>query len=317
MRNTIKKHIAIISAIAAAVLYSISSPVSKVLLSEVPPALMAALLYLGAGFGMSAVSLFEKKTDRKASNPSFTSGDLPFIIGMILLDIAAPFLLMTGLLRSSAANVSLLNNFEIAATSLIAFTLFREKISKRLWIGLALITISSFLLFLPEPGSLQFSYSSLFVLAACVCWGFENNCTRMLSKNNPFHVVMLKGLGSGTGSLLLSFFLQESGIPLFFISVTLLLGFVSYGLSIFCYVYAQRTLGAAKTSAYYSVSPFIGVFLSLIIFREVPHISFILAFLIMGVGTYFTSTDTRPFSTLQLKKILCRTAHRRHSTEAP
>lgn len=293
MKITFQKHIAVFSAIAAAVLYSISSPVSKLLLSEIPPALMASLLYLGAGFGMASINLIQKKAASPSKDTPFVKRDFPYIAGMILLDIAAPFLLMTGLSKASAANVSLLNNFEIVATSLIAFTLFREKITGRLWLGIGLITLSSLILSLPEPGSLSFSYSSLFVLGACVCWGFENNCTRMLSKNSPLKVVIIKGFGSGTGSLLLSFLLHENGIPALYIFCTLILGFVSYGLSIFCYVYAQRSLGAAKTSAYYSISPFIGVFLSLIIFREIPHVSFVLAFLVMAAGTYYTSTDAK------------------------
>lgn len=310
MKLTFKKHIAVFSAIAAAVLYSISSPVSKLLLSEIPPALMASLLYLGAGIGMAFIRLIQKKFVPVSKDTPFVKRDFPYIAGMILLDIAAPFLLMTGLSKASAANVSLLNNFEIAATSLIAFTLFREKITGRLWFGIGLITLSSLILSLPEPGSLSFSYSSFFVLGACVCWGFENNCTRMLSKNSPLKVVMIKGFGSGTGSLLLSFLLHENGIPALYILCTLLLGFVSYGLSIFCYVYAQRSLGAAKTSAYYSVSPFIGVFLSLIIFREIPHVSFVLAFLVMAAGTYYTSTDGKKsrFHFLRKKPITGKTS---------
>lgn len=302
MKITIKKHIAVFSAITAAVLYSISSPVSKLLLSEIPPALMASLLYLGAGFGMASINLIQKKLIPGSKDTPFVKQDFPYIAGMILLDIAAPFLLMTGLSKASAANVSLLNNFEIVATSLIALTLFREKITGRLWFGIGLITLSSLILSLPEPGSLSFSYSSLFVLGACVCWGFENNCTRMLSKNSPLKVVIIKGFGSGTGSLLLSFLLHENGIAPFYIFCTLILGFVSYGLSIFCYVYAQRSLGAAKTSAYYSVSPFIGVFLSLIIFREIPHISFALAFLVMAAGTYYTSTDGKKIRFFSFRK---------------
>lgn len=300
MKLTFKKHIAVFSAIAAAVLYSISSPVSKLLLSEIPPALMASLLYLGAGIGMASIRLIQKKVVPVSKDTPFVKRDFPYIAGMILLDIAAPFLLMTGLSKASAANVSLLNNFEIVATSLIAFTLFREKITGRLWFGIGLITLSSLILSLPEPGSLSFSFSSFFVLGACVCWGFENNCTRMLSKNSPLKVVMIKGFGSGTGSLLLSFLLHENGIPALYILCILLLGFVSYGLSIFCYVYAQRSLGAAKTSAYYSVSPFIGVFLSLIIFREIPHVSFVLSFLVMAAGTYYTSTDGKKKSCFKI-----------------
>lgn len=212
---------------------------------------------------------------------------------MVALDILAPIFLMIGLTRTTPANVSLLNNFEIVATSLIALFIFKEVISKRLWIAIILITIASIVLSIEDASSLSFSLGSIFVLFASVCWGLENNCTRMLSVKDPLQVVVIKGFGSGFGSLLISFILKETSTDVFYIIATLLLGFVAYGLSIYFYVYAQRELGAAKTSAYYAIAPFIGVVLSFIIFSDIPTISFIAALLIMIVGTYFASTDNK------------------------
>jgi drug/metabolite transporter (DMT)-like permease len=140
-------------------------------------------------------------------------------------------------------------------------------------------------------GSLQFSWGSLFVLLACICWGFENNCTRMLSSKNPAQIVIIKGFGSGIGALVLSFVIGERFFQVGYLLLALILGFVAYGLSIYFYIYAQRDLGAAKTSTYYAVSPFIGAGLSLIIFRESPSLIFIIALAIMAVGTYFASTE--------------------------
>ena len=139
--------------------------------------------------------------------------------------------------------------------------------------------------------SLQFSWGSLFVLLACVCWGFENNCTRMLSSKNPAQIVIIKGFGSGIGALMLSLIIGERFFQIGYIFIALFLGFVAYGLSIYFYIYAQRDLGAAKTSTYYAVSPFIGAGLSLMIFKELPSTIFIVALLIMAVGTYFASTS--------------------------
>ena len=137
--------------------------------------------------------------------------------------------------------------------------------------------------------SLQFSWGSLFVLLACVCWGFENNCTRMLSSKNPAQIVIIKGFGSGIGSLILSFIIGERFLQIEYIVIALILGFIAYGLSIYFYIYAQRDLGAAKTSTYYAVSPFIGAGLSLMIFKELPSAIFIIALLIMAAGTYFAT----------------------------
>ncbi|MEG0806358.1 MAG: DMT family transporter, partial [Lachnospiraceae bacterium] len=222
---------------------------------------------------------------------SLTKKELPYTIGMVVLDIAAPIFLMIGLSMTTAANASLLNNFEIVATGVIALFIFKESISKRLWFAIVLVTISSILLSIEDVSSFSFSYGSIFVLLACICWGFENNCTRMISAKDPLQIVVIKGFFSGFGSLIIAFLLGETTTNIGYILATLLLGFVAYGLSIFFYIHAQRELGAAKTSAYYAVAPFIGVALSLAIFRELPSVSFVVALVIMIIGTYFAATD--------------------------
>ena len=277
---------AIFYAILAAALYALNAPVSKLLLRDVPPTMMAGFLYLGAGLGMVMMGLVRSKTGHGRQETRLTKQDLPYTLGMVILDIAAPILLMLGLTRTTAANASLLNNFEIVATSLIALLIFKEKIGKRLWIAIGLITLSSVLLSVEDAGSLQFSIGSLFVLAACACWGLENNCTRCLSKSDPLEIVVIKGFGSGIGSVIIGLVVGE-GLPQWGdILKILLLGFVAYGLSIYCYVYAQRDLGAAKTSAYYAIAPFIGVLLSFIMFRELPGPLFFIALVMMIYGCH-------------------------------
>lgn len=276
-------------AILAAALYAINAPVSKILLHDISPTMMAAMLYLGAGIGMLLLGIGRQRLGLGKTEQKLTRKDLPFIIGMIVLDIAAPIFLMIGLTSTTSANASLLNNFEIVATSLIALFIFKETISKRLWLAIGLITLSSVILSFEDTSSLNFSIGSLFVLLACICWGFENNCTRMMSRSDPLEIVVLKGFGSGIGSLVIALVIGERFPAPQFILLALLLGFVAYGLSIFFYVYAQRKLGAAKTSAYYAIAPFIGVILSLLIFRELPDPSFWVALSIMIVGTYFAA----------------------------
>ena len=282
---------AIFWTILAAGLYALNAPVSKLLLEEVPPTMMAALLYLGAGIGLAVVRLVQRMTGKGKKEAPLTKKDMPYTVGMVVLDIAAPIFLMVGLTMTTAANASLLNNFEIVATAVIALFIFREAISRRLWLAIVLVTISSAILSVEDVTSFTFSYGSIFVLLACVCWGLENNCTRMISHKDPLEIVVIKGFGSGLGSLVRAFFLGENALPLVYGVCTLLLGFVAYGLSIFFYIYAQRYLGAAKTSAYYALAPFMATALSLVIFREKPSISFFIALLIMAVGTYFASTD--------------------------
>ena len=286
-----RNRFAAFSAILAAALYALSAPLSKLFLQDVAPTVMASLLYLGAGLGMMLLSLARRVLGHLSAEARLTRKDLPFTLGMIALDILAPILLMLGLERSTAANVSLLNSFEIVATSLIALLIFRERISRRLWAAIGLITLSTVLLSLEDAESLRFSVGSIFVLLACCCWGLENNCTRMLSYSDPQQIVIIKGLGSGAGSMLVA---MLTGAPMPSASrvfPVLLLGFVAYGLSITFYIYAQRDLGAARTSAYYAVQPFIGVLLSLIFFRELPGAIFFIALALMAAGTRLVARD--------------------------
>jgi drug/metabolite transporter (DMT)-like permease len=280
---------AIFQAVLAAALYALSMPFSKMLLQEIPPMMTAAFLYLGAGLGMSAVGLIRSKHQKERTELRLTRSEMPYIAAMVALDIAAPILLMFGLTMTTAAKASLLNNFEIVATAIIALFVFRETINRRLWLAVALITVSSILLSVESAESFSFSAGSLFVLLACVCWGFENNCTRKISHKDPLQIVVIKGFGSGLGALAIAFAVGGQISSFAYIPAVLLLGFVAYGLSIFFYVYAQREIGAAKTSAYYAVAPFIGVLLSFLFLGERPNMLFAIALLIMIVGAWLAS----------------------------
>ena len=278
-------------AVLAAGLYALSSPFSKLLLPFMPSTLMAGFLYLGAGLGMTALALSRKAAGRPEAEARLTRKELPYTVAMIVLDIAAPISLLFGLTITTAANASLLNNFEIVATAIIALLIFKEAISSRLWLGILFVTASCALLSFEDISSLQFNLGSLFVLLACILWGIENNCTRKLSSKDPLEIVMVKGIFSGLGSVVIGLVCGERIHYLWAIPLVLLLGFVAYGLSIYYYVYAQRLLGAARTSAYYAVAPFIGAFLSLIIFREVPGVLFLAALALMAIGAWLSSGD--------------------------
>ena len=278
-------------AILAAALYAVNAPFSKLLLNHMPPTLMAGFLYVGAGLGMGLIAAFRKIRKSPAREEGITRADLPYTLAMIVLDIAAPIFLLLGLSHTTAANASLLNNFEIVATALIALMVFQERISPRLWLGIVFVTASCALLSFEDLSSLRFSVGSLFVLLACVCWGVENNCTRKLSAKDPLIIVLLKGIFSGTGSVAIGLAMGEHVTSLLIILAVLAVGCVAYGLSIFFYVYAQRLLGAARTSAYYAIAPFIGVLLSLIIFRQRTPYFFYLALVLMVAGAWLCASD--------------------------
>ncbi len=286
------KNVATIYAILAAALYAINIPLSKVLMNYVEPTMMAAFLYLGAGAGLFLYGVVEKKLGKIGSKETLTKKELPYTVAMVVLDIIAPILLMLGITMTNSANVSLLNNFEIVATSIIALVIFKEVISKKLWVAIALVTIASIVLTFEGTDSFAFNRGSLLVLGACLCWGFENNCTKMISNKSSVEIVVIKGTFSGLGSLIVALILGEQ-IPAFsWLICVLVLGFVAYGLSIHFYIMAQNDLGAAKTSAYYSIAPFLGVAFSMFLLAERPGLRFYLALIIMVISTYLMVKDT-------------------------
>ncbi len=287
----IKTNTAILLAVLAAALYAVSTPVSKMLLTDVPPTMVAAFLYLGAGTGMGLMMVARHVRRKPRTEQRLGRKDLPYVVAMVVLDIAAPILMMYGLRDCLAANTALLNNFEIVATALIALLFFREAVGRRLWLAIALVTLASILLSL-DGGSVgeafSFSKGSLLVLGATVCWGLENNCTRQIADRDPMQIVTVKGFGSGLGALGIALAIGE-GFPAWrHFAILLLLGFVAYGLSIYCYTYAQRSIGAARTSTYYALAPFIGAALSFPLLGEQPTPMFLLAASVMAVGCWLS-----------------------------
>ena len=187
---------AVVFAILAAALYALNSPFSKLLLRDVPPTMMAGFLYLGAGVGMGLLGLIRARGNRREA--PLTRRDLPYTLGMVVLDIAAPIFLMVGLTSTTAANASLLNNFEIVATSLIAMPVFRERSARRLWLAIGLITLSSILLSwrTRKPAVLHGARCLCFWLACAGAW---KTTAPACSRGDPLEMVVIKGLGSGPG----------------------------------------------------------------------------------------------------------------------
>ena len=285
-----RKFMAVILALLAAIFYAINTPFSKVLLNKIPPTFMASFLYLGAGIGVGIMYLFRSKNEDKYERLNKT--DFPYTIGMIILDIMAPIFLMIGINIGSVSNASLLGNFEIVATTLIALLIFKEKVTSKLWIAIGFITVSSIVLSIEGAVSFQFSLGSLFVILATCCWGLENNCTRKISDKSTYEIVLLKGFFSGGCAFIVALMLGERIPEIKYIIIALLLGFLAYGLSIFMYIRAQRDLGAAKTSAYYAVAPFVGTFLAFIVNGEKLTLAYFIGLVFMIIGSMFIVYDT-------------------------
>lgn len=266
----------------AAVLFGISAPLSKLLLDGVDPIVLAGLLYLGAGAGLGLLVAVGRIFGRANREAGLERHDLPWLIGAILAGgVAGPIFLMLGLQRTPAATTSLLLNFEVVATGLIAFALFREAVGRRTWMAIAAIALGGALLTFDASGGWGVSLGVLLVLGACLAWGFDNNFTGRISLKDPKRIVAIKGLAAGAFSLVLGLSL---GRPLPTLSHTLwalLLGTVSYGASIALFVQSLRRVGAARTGALFGMAPFVGVGLSLILFSRLPDLMFYLALPLM------------------------------------
>lgn len=277
-------------ALGAALLFGASTPLAKRLGLDMAPQLLAGLLYLGSGIGLTALMLIRHllQRGRLGETPPLRipRHDLPWLAGAIVAGgVLGPVFLMSGLASTDAATASLLLNAEGVLTALIAWRVFKENADRHIVLGMAAIVAGGALLSL-QPGTTSLSGGALLVVAACLCWAVDNNLTRKVSTHDALLVAGLKGLFAGvtnTGlALTLGATLPEGGTLL----ATWAVGFAGYGLSLALFVVALRGLGTARTGAYFSVAPLFGVLISLALWPAVPGWTFWVAALLMAVGVW-------------------------------
>lgn len=280
-----QKTIPYLQALLAAIFFGASAPLSKLLLGEIDPIVLAGFLYIGSGLAAGLFTLIRRWGGKGGTEARLQRKDFPWLLGAVIAGgIAAPIVLLFGLKSSSAATASLLLNFEQVATTVIAVLIFREAVGKRIWWAVGLITAAAILLTWNRTGSWGFSLGALGIIAACIFWGIDNNFTRNISAKDPLMIVTIKGLAAGTFSILLAIILGKPFPAWTSILLALLLGSISYGASIVLFVYAMRALGAARTSALFGLAPFIGVGLSLILGLEGFTLYFLLSLPLMALG---------------------------------
>jgi len=272
------------SALGAAALFGASTPFAKLLLGEVSPLVLAAILYLGSGIGLAAWVALRPAGAQAAR---FERRDWPWIASTILAGgVAGPVLLMYGLRLTDAASASLLLNLEAVLTAAIAWTVFRENVDRRVFAGMAAIVAGGLLLSAgttPRAGGLL---GPALVAAACLAWAIDNNLTRHVSGGDAATLACLKGLVAGGVNLA---FAVAVGAPLPAPAGWIgagLLGFVGYGVSLTLFIVALRHLGTARTGAYFSVAPFFGAALALALPGERPGIEFWIAAALMALGVW-------------------------------
>lgn len=274
-------------AIFSAVLFGISPVLCKLVIGEMSPALLAGLLYLGSGIGLQLLLLSQGKNSVEELRKLPSKHRLALLGSVISGGIVAPLLLAYGIKFGTASEVSLLLNFETVATTLIAWLLFKEQVGGGVWSGKALILLGSFAVILKTEGDLAFSVAGLLVILACAFWGIDNNLTRDIEDMPATVLASIKGLIAGTFNVVLASIFFTGTATSFQVTGALLVGAVSYGLSLVCFIEALRRIGSSRTSTYFAVGPFIGTLLAFIVLGERPPMIFWVAALCMFAGILF------------------------------
>ena len=283
----------VVYALLVAVLFGISTPLAKLLVGAMPPVQLAGLLYAGSGIGLGLVMLGRRTLAGEARSWSLPSGREWFwLAGAVLFGgIIGPVLLLRGLVVTPASTASLLLNLEAVFTALLAWFLFRENFDRRIALGLVAIVAGGVLLSWHPSGAGGASPGTLLVAAACACWALDNNLTRHISGADALVVAALKGIVAGAVNLSLAENLGYSWPTLPVISAAAVLGFVGYGISLTLFVLALRHLGTARAAAYFSVGPFFGAGVALLLHGDVLTYQLVVAALLMAAGVWLHVTE--------------------------
>jgi drug/metabolite transporter (DMT)-like permease len=279
------------SALLAAVLFGASTPLAKGLLTSVSPQVLAGLLYLGSGLGVGTLWLWHRRTEN-AREAALARRDLPWLLGAIGFGgFLGPLLLLIGLSHTPASAASLFLNLEGVFTALLAWIVFRENVDQRIALGMGAIVAGGALL--AWQGRLEWGGLSgpLLVAAACLCWAIDNNLTQKVSASDPLQIAALKGATAGTVNLAIGLSFTGSLPALPRTGAALVLGFFGYGLSLVLFVLALRSLGTARTGAYFSTAPFVGAILSVVLWREPVTATLLVAGGLMALGVWLHLTE--------------------------
>jgi drug/metabolite transporter (DMT)-like permease len=278
-------------AVGSAVLFGASPPFAKLLLGQVEPVLLAGLLYLGSGVGLSIWRPIRSWMG-KAQEGRLKRADLPWLAGAVFFGgVAGPMLLMLGLVATAASTASLLLNLEGVFTALLAWFVFKENFDRRIALGMAAITAGGVLVSRAGSPELGVPWGPLAIAGACLCWAIDNNLTRKVSGGDPVQIGAVKGLVAGPVNLAIAFVAGAKLPSILIVLEAGAVGFLCYGVSLTLFVLALRHLGTARTGAYFSLAPFVGAAVSVLVFWEIPGVVFLAAVALMSVGVWLHLTE--------------------------
>jgi len=290
--NMARINTGIAGALIAALLFGASTPLAKLLLHDVSPLLLAGLLYAGSGLGLLLVLALRALRSGGSGLRRPGAGDLGWWAGAILAGgVAAPVLLLLGLQLLGAAQTSLLLNLEGVLTALLAWFVFRENFDRRIAIGMAAIVLGGIVLSWDPGSTAGWSYGALLVACACACWALDNNLTRRIATHDALMIACAKGLVSGVVNLTVAWARGAHWPAPSAAGGALVVGFLGYGVSLALFVVALRQLGAARTGAYFSLAPFFGAALAILLHGEPVSTALMLAGALMAVGVWLHLTE--------------------------
>jgi drug/metabolite transporter (DMT)-like permease len=283
---------AIVYALASAALFGASTPLAKLLLGEIAPVLLAAILYLGSGLGLAAWLALRPLFGSPRSSAPIGRTDWPWLAGAIAAGgVGGPLLLMYGLALTTGSTASLLLNLETVFTALLAWIVFRENVDQRIFLGMLSIVAGGVLLSWEQLPAARNIAGPLLIAAACLAWAIDNNLTRRISGGDAIKIACLKGLAAGSVNLLITL-ATEARLPgLAALSSAAAVGLLGYGVSLVLFIVSLRHLGTARTAAYFSVAPFFGAALALLVLSEQPTVVFGLAGALMALGVWLHVTE--------------------------
>ena len=281
MQHLPLKFTGVMAALGAALLFGAATPLAKLLLESVSPWMLAGLLYLGSGVGLS---IYRKIVN--APSVHLPHKDRLWFAGAILAGgIVAPVLLMIGLNGVSASDASLLLNMEGVFTALLAWFVFKENFDRRIALGMLAIVTGAVVLSWPSEARMSEILPSLAILGACLAWGIDNNLTRKVSLADASWIASVKGLISGAVNLVLALSLGAQFPAMPALTAAMVIGFLSYGTSLVLFIIGLRHLGTARTGAYFSVAPLFGALLALLM-GESLTVPLLVAGLLMVLGVW-------------------------------
>jgi drug/metabolite transporter (DMT)-like permease len=282
----------ILAALGAAILFGVGTPLAKQLLTTVNPWLLAGLLYSGSGLGLTIWRLA-----RRSPRVRPTGSEWLYLAAAIGAGgVAAPVLLMQGLAGMPASGASLLLNAESVLTALLAWFVFRENFDRRIALGMLAIATGARALSWSPGASLRVMAPALLVLGACLGWAIDNNVTRKLALLDATWLAAIKGLAAGAVNLVIASALGAAWPSPPALLGALAVGAFAYGASLSLFVVALRYLGAARTSAYFSSAPFVGVLVGIVWLRDPLTGQFLLALALMSAGIWLHLSERHSHS---------------------